>query len=272
MEQHHIIRAAELLVEARTSKRPLAELPVDCKPTSVADANAIIAEVTRRIAEPVGGWKITFVYRPREKPVVAPLFQKNIFSSPALVPPSITHSRLIEPEIAFRLLHDLPPRSRAYHPNEVMEAVIACAALEMNDTRFDTTKRSIRDMLDNRSTILEAHADHQTSGAFVVGEGRSDWKNFDFAAQRLIMRCGDDILFDRVGGHAFSDPFLPVVVLANEMRHSDGLKAGHIVATGSFSGFLQVEKDRPVTAEFVGFGSVTGTFSSTEINQGLDRG
>jgi 2-keto-4-pentenoate hydratase len=265
MEQRNVVRAAELLAQARKSGIPLAELPADCKPLTVADANAIIAEVTRLVGEPIGGWKITFVYRPREKPVIAPLFQRNIFSSPALVPPSVTHSGLIEPEIAFRMLHDLPPRARVYRPGEVMEAVVACPALEMNDTRFDTSKRTIRDILDDKNTILEAHADHQTSGAFIVGEGRPDWKDFDFAAQRIVMRSGDKVLVDRIGGHAFSDPFLPVVVLANEMRRSEGLKKGQVIATGSFSGFFKVEADSPVTADFVGFGAATGTFSSKEV-------
>jgi 2-keto-4-pentenoate hydratase len=251
-------------VQARRSGAPLAELPADCKPLTVADANAIIAEVTRRIAKPIGGWKITFIYKPREKPVIAPLFRSNIFSSPAKVPPSVTHSCLIEPEIAFRLLHDLPPRKRVYLPAEVMEAVVACPALEMNDTRYDTRRRSIREMLDNKNSLLEAHADHQTSGAYIVGDARPDWKEFDFAAQRVVMQCGDKILVDRIGGHAFSDPFLPVVLLANEMRHCEGLKAGQIVATGSFSGFFRVEPDMPVTADFVGFGAAVGTFSSVD--------
>jgi 2-keto-4-pentenoate hydratase len=264
VKQQNVLRAATLLVQARQSGTPLADLPADCKPLTAADANAIIAEVTRRIAEPIGGWKITFIYKPRERPLIAPLFQRNIFSSPAMVPPSVTHSCLIEPEIAFRLLHDLPPRKRAYHPAEVMEAVLACPALEMNDTRYDTSRRSIRDMLDNKSSLLEAHADHQTSGAYIVGADRPDWKDFDFAAQRIVMRCGERVLVDRIGGHAFSDPFLPVVVLANEMRHNEGLKANQIIATGSYSGFFRVEPDEPVTADFVGFGAATGTFSSRE--------
>ncbi len=54
--------------------------------------------MTRQLGEPIGGWKITFVFRPRERPLIAPLFKRNIFSSPAVVPPSVTHALLIEPE------------------------------------------------------------------------------------------------------------------------------------------------------------------------------
>ena len=46
------------------------------------------------------------------------------------------------------------------------------------------------------------------------------------------MRSGDRVLVESVGGHAFVDPFLPVVVLVNHLRHGPGLRAGQLVATG----------------------------------------
>jgi 2-keto-4-pentenoate hydratase len=263
MERTRIDEAAALFVEARRSGVKLRELPAACKPETASDANAIIREVTRQLGKPIGGWKITFFFRPREVPIIAPMFVENLFQSPARVPPAVTRSLLIEPEIAFRVLHDLPARAAPYRPEEVAEALVACPALELNDTRFDTSYRTIRQILDNRATVLEAHSDHQTSGAFVVGEPRADWRNFDFAAQKVVMRQNDHVLVDRVGGHPLSDPFLPAVVLANVLRHEDGLKQGQILATGSFSGFFQVTADVPVTVEFDGFGSAEAIFSST---------
>jgi 2-keto-4-pentenoate hydratase len=262
MDRNMIDEAAALFVQARQFGKKIRELPEACRPQSTRDTNAIIREVTRRLNKPIGGWKITFLFRPREEPIIAPMFAENIFESPARVPPAITHALLIEPEIAFRVLHDLPPRAATYRPEEVAEALVACAALELNDTRFDTAHRTIRQILDNRATILEAHADHQTSGAFVVGEPRADWRRVDFAAQPVVMQQGDNILVDRIGGHALSDPFLPAVVLANAVRREEGLKQGQILATGSFSGFFPVAADRPVTVEFKGFGSAEATFSS----------
>ncbi|HET6235634.1 MAG TPA: hypothetical protein VFE41_11835 [Acetobacteraceae bacterium] len=76
------------------------------------------------------------------------------------------------------------------------------------------------------------------------------------------MRQKGHVLVDRIGGHALSDPFLPAVVLANMLRHQEGLKQGQILATGSFSGFFQVAADVPVTVEFNGFGTAEATFSS----------
>ena len=67
----------------------------------------------------------------------------------------------------------------------------------------------------------------------------------------------------RERGRPFIDPFLPVVVLANHLRLGPGLKAGQVAATGSFTGFFEVEPDRPVTAEFVGFGTAEAIIVST---------
>ena len=110
--------------------------------------------------------------------------------------------------------------------------------------------------------MLEAHADHQTSGAFVTAAPCADWRDFDFATQPVVLRQGDNVLVDRVGGHALSDPFLPAVVLTNVLRRDVGLTQGQILATGSFSGFFPVAADRPVTVEFKGFGSAEATFGS----------
>jgi len=253
-------QAARLLVEARRTGHPLRELPDSCKPKSADDVNAIIDAVTDQLNEPIGGWKIGFLYSPRQKPVICPLFDSRLFDSPARVPLSLTPSLRIEPEISFRLLRDLPARTAHYRANEVADAIVACPSLEIVDTRFDTSYRSIRQMLDERSSKLEALADHNTTGAYIVGEGRTDWQDFDFAAMRVKMRTRDRVIVETVGGHAFLDPFLPCVVLVNQMRHRAGLRAGQVLVTGSFSGFFEVAADEPVTAEFVGFGSAEATF------------
>lgn len=262
MEQKHIQEAARLFVEARRTGKPFKELPPDSKPVNAEESNAIVNEVTRQLNEPIGGWKISFVYRPRERPVIAPLFKKNIFASPATIPPSVCHSLLAEPEVAFHVTQDLPPRQKLYRAEEVAAAVMACPALELNDTRFDTNHRTIRQMMDDRKIVFEAHADHQTCGAYVVGKGRPDWQDFDYPRVPVKMTCNGKTLVERTGGHAFSDPFLPTVVLANELRLRDGIKAGQILVTGSWAGFFPVEADHPVTVDFTGFGSASATFRS----------
>jgi 2-keto-4-pentenoate hydratase len=257
MEPAKVRDAARLLVEARRTGKRVPGLPQECKPVTATDANAIIDEVTRQMGEPIVGWKISFVYKPREKAFRAPLFASRVFASPARVPLSLTPSLLIEPEITFRLTRDLPGRERLYRPEEIGDAVEAFASLEIVDTRFDTTNRTIEQMLNERASRVEAYSDHITNGAFVIGQARKDWRDLDFAVMRMRMSADDETIVETEGGHAFVDPFPGVVVLANELRRGPGLQAGQVVATGSFSGFFPVQANQRITAEFDGVGQAT---------------
>ena len=191
MDASKVADAAALLVEARRTGQPIEELPQACRPVTAADANAIVDEITRRLAEPIAGWKITFMYKPREVPFRAPLFASRVFASPARIPVSLTPSLCIEPEITFRLLADLPARTQVYRPEEVAGVVEACPSTEIVDTRFDTRRRTIRQRLNERPSLVEAYADHITNGAFVIGQGRKNWRDIDFATMRVSMRAGN---------------------------------------------------------------------------------
>jgi 2-keto-4-pentenoate hydratase len=262
MDQAKVVEAAKLLVEARRTGVPIRELPAELRPVVAADSNAIIDEVSRRLGHEIAGWKITFLYKPREIPFQCPLFAPLVFASPARIPVSLTPSLCIEPEITFRLLADLPARARLYRPEEVASVVEACPSMEVVDTRFDTRHRTIRERLNERATLVEAYADHITNGAFIIGNGVKDWRDIDFGAMRVKMSAPGRTIVETVGGHAFVDPFLPVVVMANQLRRGPGMKAGQVVATGSFSGFFPVGAGQEIVAEFEGVGKASATFVS----------
>ena len=260
MDQDKAVQAARMLAEARKTGVRIEELPQEIRPVVAADSNQIAREITKLLGAEIGGWKITFLYKPREVPFQCPLHSHLIYQSPAKVPVSLTPSLFIEPEITFRLLTDLPPRAKLYQHEEVAGAVEACPSMEIVDTRFDTTRRSIRQRLNERATLVEAYADHQTSGAFIVGKGVKDWRNIDFAATKVRMSADGKTIVETVGGHAFTDPFPPVVIMANQLRHGPGMKAGQVVATGSFSGFFPVEIGQEIVADFEGVGKATAMF------------
>lgn len=266
MDDSAISEAAQIFVQARRTGMPIRELPEHCRPGHTREVNAITDAVTdilvREDGETIGGWKLGFVFSPRQVPMICPLFDSRLFASPASVPLSLVPQRRIEPEVSFRLIADLPVRDRPYLAAEVAECVVACPSLEIIDTRFDTSQRSIRQMIDNPKSRLEAMADHNTTGAYITAEGRSGWQSLDFAAMRVVMRTPSQVVVETVGGHPFTDPFLPCVVLVNRLRHRGGLRAGQLLVTGSFSGFFEVPADEPVIAEFEGLGSAEATFSS----------
>lgn len=260
MEQAKVEKAARLLAEARRTGQTIKELPEDCRPAVAAESNAIAAEITKQLGEEIGGWKITFLYKPREVPFLCHLFKSRLFASPAQVSVKMTPSLCIEPEITFRLTSDLPPREKVYRAEEVADAVEACPSMEIVDTRFDTTFKTVRQRLNERATMVEAYADHITSGAFVVGQGVKNWRDIDFSEMRVRMSADDKTIVETVGGHAFRDPFLPAVVMANQLRRGPGMKAGQVVATGSFAGFFPVQIGQKIVSTFEGVGQAEAMF------------
>ena len=93
----------------------------------------------------------------------------------------------------------------------------------------------------------------------VFGAFRKDWQRFDFTKTRVAMTQGGRTIIEKVGGHPTGNPAMPAVVLANLRRTGAGLKAGHFIVTGSFTGFHSVELNKPVTGVFEGFGTMEAT-------------
>ena len=91
----------------------------------------------------------------------------------------------MECEISFRLTRDLPARSAEYSEQEVFDALEACAAFELVDSRF----RDLKSAMEN--TPYEFYADHIANGAMVFGAFRKDWQKFDFSKTRVSMKQGD---------------------------------------------------------------------------------
>ena len=146
---------------------PIKELPQDIRPLVAAESNQIVNEVTKMLGHDVAGWKITFLYKPREVPFQAPIYSHLMFASPAKVPVSLTPSLFIEPEITFRLLADLPPRDKLYRAEEVASVVEACPSMEIVDTRFDTSTENFY-LYNNKGELQYTYLIFENGGAPTV--------------------------------------------------------------------------------------------------------
>ena len=251
MNQSAIDELANTFMRARQSGERLDALPAHLKPKNFAESQAVMDAVDKLVGEPIVGTKIAA--KPGEEVVYAPLPAGRIFHSPARVPRALTPSQYMECEISFRLTRDLPPRLDPYAEQEVFDALDACAAFELVDSRFRDLESAME------KTPYEFYADHIANGAMVFGAFRKDWQKFDFARTHVSMRQGAKTIIEKPGGHPTGNPAKPAVVLANLRRPSNGLKAGHFVVTGSFTGFHPVALNEPVTGEFEGFGTMQAT-------------
>ena len=251
MDAQKILMAAELIYAARTSQRSISSLPQECKPTDMSEAMRIIGAVSSLVAEPIVGWKIAA--KPESAHCWAPLFESRVFASPARIQPSLSNLRLVEGEISFRTLSDIPARQEPYAYEEVISAVEAFLTIEILTSHYSSVTR------DNFRTMSQAElfADNMMSGAFVIGSMRLPWRGMDYSRLRFAFKQGDTIVGGLVGERMNLDPAVPVVLLANYLRHGIGLPAGTIVATGSFTGALPFQHGEEVAVEVEGMGSVT---------------
>lgn len=238
-------------MHARQTGERLDALPARLKPRNFADSCAVMDAVDRLVGESIVGTKIAA--KPGTEVVYAPLAAGRVFNSPARVPRALTPCQYMECEISFRLTRDLPARTTEYAEQEVFDALEACAAFELVDSRFRDLKAAME------QTPYEFYADHIANGAMVFGAFRKDWQKFDFGKTRVSMKQGPRTIIEKTGGHPTVNPAKPAVVLANLRRGTTGLKAGTFIVTGSFTGFHPVELDKPVMGEFDGFGTMEAT-------------
>ena len=251
MDQSAIDELAKTFVRARQTGERLDRLPSRLAPANFEDSCAVMEAVDKLIGDDIVGTKIAA--KPGTEVVYAPLHGGRVFMSPAKVPLCLTPCKYMECEISFRLTRDLPPRGAEYSQAEVFDALEACPAFELVDSRFRDLKAAME------QTPYEFYADHIANGAMVFGAFRKDWQKFDFTKTRVSMKQGSRTIIEKVGGHPTGNPAIPAVVLANLRRGTTGLKAGSFVVTGSFTGYHPVEPNQPVTGLFEGFGGMEAT-------------
>jgi 2-keto-4-pentenoate hydratase len=245
-----IIRAAEILANARNAGQKLTGLPDDLAPTTEGEAFAIQREVLRLLGLSIGGWKCA---APPGKPQSgAPMPASGFQRSPARQPFPADQQIGIEGEIALRLGADLPGRSggKPYTRDEVLAAVAAAMpAIELVSGRF----------VDLRAVPpLVLMADSIAHFGFVHGEDAPGWRSLDLSRLRVRLDFAGEVQVEQVGGNPSGDPLSGVVWLANRLVETGThLRAGEIITTGSCTGLIFTSPDKPVTVEFEGLGTAS---------------
>ena len=252
LTEEQVRTAADLLVALREGRLELAGLPAELTPDDTTDVQRIILAVSERIDRPIGGWKTYTVYKPMNPPFYAPIY--DVFPSGAEIPARISPSRLVEPEIMFRLDRDLPARDRNYGFDEVRDAVTGVVGFEVIGSRFTANGGG-------QGSLLGSLSDHIANGAIVVGDAIPHWREVAFEDVRLRMTEDERELVAIVGCHPFDDPFLPVVVGVNRLRRFRGAKAGDVIVTNSSTSFFAVAAGAQIRAVYDELGEVVATFA-----------
>jgi len=244
--------AARILAERRKTGEQGPRLPEWCRPLDIEAALTIQSEVSRLLGESVAAWKCG---TPAEgRVVLAPIHASKVnHTSPCTVRARQGQVR-IEPELAFILGRDLPPREAPYLPVEIDAAISGThLALELIESRYaDPTSAG----------FVENLADGLLNQGLFIGPRVDGDKARLAAAIPLCVRdeTGEEKQLD--GHHPNADPRAPLYWLAEFLRsRGTGLTAGQTVITGSYAGSFDVPAGQHITIQYGGLGELRVRFS-----------
>jgi 2-keto-4-pentenoate hydratase len=257
--ENRVAQAAQLLLDVRRGAPRLSGLPAQLAPTTLPEAYAIQQLVLRGLGAGVGAWKVT-MFDARHG-ICAPIAANTLLASPAQLSSLSTPTRNtsqfgIEPEIAFRMGADLPPRAAhvpgavadAYSAAEVYAAVASAhAVIEIVVTRFVDA---------DAVSQLERVADSFMNEALIVGPACNDWQRLALHELALQVQVDGLTVHNGRGGHPLGNPLLPLVWIANHLAALGvGLKRGEYVTTGSCNGIRYATPGQQVHVSFAELGA-----------------
>lgn len=250
--EKELMEAANLLLNARRTHTPIADLPLELQPTSLEEVARIHDEMASAY-EDIGGWKIG-AGTPDATPFFAPMPLAWMAPSGAILSGPTYRYRVLEAEIAFLIGEDLPPRATPYTREEVVAAIASChPAIEELESGLIDPKAAAN---------FSALADLQMHGGFIHGPACADWKSIDFATESVTLAIDGAVRVERTGSNTSGDLMRLLPYLANQgAARTGGLKAGQWITTGSWTGNTPALAGSQVEACFSHAGRVSLRFA-----------
>jgi 2-keto-4-pentenoate hydratase len=255
--------AGELLWNAWQRGTVIDALPDACRPATREEGYQVQSAIEARSAFPVFGWKVAATSVAGQRhirvagPVAGRLLRERAYASGTQLSLAGNRMAVAEPEFAFRMAHDLPPRPTPYSIAEVT-AAIACVhpAIEVPDSRF------VDFAVAGEAQII---ADNGCAHEFVLGPAATEeWRRLDLSTHAVhagVRGARRSYTRDGSGAAVLGSPLLALAWLANELRTLGlALSRDQVVTTGACMTPLQVQAGDQVTADFGGLGQVSAGF------------
>ena len=229
------------------------------RPQSRAEGYAIQAEIERMSAAKLFGWKIAATSEAGQKhinvpgPMAGRILQETLIEDGGTAPMVGNEMRVAEPEFAFRMRIDLPPRAAPYSVEEVLAAVDTLhPAIEIPDSRFADFVSA------GEAQIV---ADNACAHLFVLGKPTTaNWRARDLIEERPVITMRGQKFIGH-GRNVLGDPRVALAWLANELRSLGlTLRAGEVVTTGTCHPPLPIQAGDRVEADFGVLGKVSVGF------------
>ena len=243
---------------ARASEAPLDHLP-EPDPPALDRAFALQCAITRELGWTQTGWKIGCTSERAQKalnadgPFPGTMFSHRVYRSGDFFPTIASNKRVVEPEVAFTMDADLPPREHDYDVAEVMRAAGSVhVAIEIVNPR---TPNGFAD------PVPWFIVDGGLNEGIVLGEPRKLLSREQFASLKGSVTCNGEARQGGIGANALGGGDLALTWLANHLNgHGMGLKQGDIITTGVITEFFSANQGDTAEASFEHLGKVSVRF------------
>lgn len=205
------------------------------------------------------GWKIAATSEAGQRhinvegPMAGRILADTVIADGGTASMAGNEMRVGEPEFAFRMVRDLPPREVPYTVQEVLDAVDTLhPAIEIPDSRYaDFVSAGAPQII----------ADNACAHLFVLGPPTTaNWRAIDLVEEKPVI----SLRGQRYVGHGrnvLGDPRVALAWCANELRGlGSTLKAGEVVTTGTCYPPLPIQAGDVFAADFGVLGKVSVSF------------
>lgn len=260
LDKDQIAAASQILVQHWRDGTKLDALEARLRPQSRAEGYAIQAALGRQSSGKLFGWKIAATSEAGQKhinvagPMAGRIMSDTVIADGGTASMKGNEMRVGEPEFAFRMGRDLPPRAASYTVDEVLAAVETLhPAIEIPDSRFADFARA------GEAQLI---ADNACAHLFVLGAATSaDWRAMDLVAERPQITLRGEHYVGH-GRNVLGDPRVALAWLANELRGLGlTLRAGEVVTTGTCHPPLPIQAGDHFAADFGVLGKVSVGFA-----------
>ena len=259
LDTSQIETASRILRDHWRAGTKLVGLEPQLRPRDRAEGYAIQAQVEAQSGAPLFGWKIAATSEAGQKhinvagPMVGRILPETVLPDGGIAAMAGNEMRVAEPEFAFRMRRDLPPRSFAYGVAEVLDAVDTLhPAIEIPDSRFADFVSA------GEPQII---ADNACAHLFVLGSpATTNWRALDLVEERPLITLDGKRCVGH-GRNVLGDPRIALAWCANELRQLGlTLRAGEVVTTGTCHPPLPIKSGDRVVADFGSLGRVSVGF------------
>lgn len=259
LDQNQIAAASRILHGHWRAGTKLGSLETPFRPRGRAGAYAIQAAIENHSTGKLFGWKIAATSEAGQKhinvagPMAGRILPETVIADGGTASMAGNEMRVAEPEFAFRMRADLPPRAAPYSVQEALDAVDTLhPAIEIPDSRFSDFVGA------GAEQII---ADNACAHLFVLGAPtRADWRALDLVEHRPVITLRGKQYVGH-GKNVLGDPRVALAWLANELRELGiTLKAGEVVTTGTCHPPLPIQSGDSLEADFGAIGKVSVRF------------